>query len=109
MAEGHRNRPPATIQAAETTVEELRLARIQGGMQQQRGWPELTGAKLATAAEARASAGAWFQRTGELVRGCVGLVVAPGARRRHNLERRCTVAARATTMADGGARVRRLA
>ena len=57
----------------------------------------------------RASAGAWFQRTGELVRGCVGLVVAPRARRRHKLERRCTVAARATTMADGGAWVRRLA
>ena len=63
----------------------------------------------ARVAGVRAWAAAWFQCMGELVRGSVGLAVAPGARRRLKIERRRTVAARATTMADGGARVRRLA
>ena len=74
-----------------------------------RGWTEFAGSEVVAVAGVRARAAAWFQCIGELVRGSVGLAVAPGARRRLKIERRRTVAARAMTMADGGARVRRLA
>ena len=70
---------------------------------------EFAGSEVVAVAGVRARAAAWFQCMGELVRGSVGLAVAPGARRRLKLERRRTVAARAMTMADSGARVRRLA
>jgi len=88
---------------------ELAEWRFQWWRRLERRWPESSPAPIVAVAGVRARAAAWFQCMGELVRGSVGLAVAPGARRRLKLERRRTVAARATTMADGGARVRRLA
>ena len=83
--------------------------RIQWWRWRRLGWPELSTTSTDAVAGVRAWAAAWFQCMGELTRGCVGLAIAPGARQRLKLERRRTVAARAMTMADGGARVWRLA
>ena len=108
----HGRRRRCTVRSLRSTIRHVVFSygflaerRIQRDKRQQLGWPELTAASSFAAAGLRACVPAWFQCTRKLSRGCVGLDVAPRARRRHELEWRCTVAAGATTMVDGGARV----
>ena len=87
----------------------LGIARIHSWQRLELGWSESTGMELAAVAGVREHAGTRLRCTRGPTSGCVGLSVAPGVCRRLKLEWRRTVAVRASSMVDGGVRIRRLA
>ena len=74
VAEGHGNRPPATIQAAETMDEEPGLVRVVWSKRERRGRPELAGNELEAVAGARPGARGVLRGTTGAMGSGVGLL-----------------------------------